>query len=215
MRKVISFLSTLGLVLSSLITLKASELDGLWRSDRQNITIRIEESSDGIRAKRIDQGIWYKYIEHERDYFVDRTGNSYEVITSDEIIWREANSTKRLSFRKVSARNNNNWNEDRYYDERRNWQSHQLVDIEGRWVDRFSGQVIDIRPFHDGYMLKGHRGGYEKYYPDRNGIIFHDRHGNTLQILDNSSIRWRDARGRDQRTFTRQSLSHQHGKPWR
>ena len=80
---------------------EAFHLDGLWRNDRQNITLRIEGTEYGFRAKRIDQGIWYKYEAHDNHYFTDRYGNYYKLLSDDELGWNEDSSGKKIFFTKV------------------------------------------------------------------------------------------------------------------
>ena len=58
-------------------SVQASNLDGLWRNQRQNITIRIEQDHlDGFRAKRIDQGVWYRYT-LKNDYRLRRQAGQF------------------------------------------------------------------------------------------------------------------------------------------
>ncbi len=91
------------------LPLHANHLDGLWRNDRTDQTLRIEQDQDGFRVKRTDQGIWYHYTADEGQRYVDRKGNWYALTGNDELIWNDVYSNKRIYFTKVDNRNGNRW----------------------------------------------------------------------------------------------------------
>jgi hypothetical protein len=217
--------------------LQANQLDGLWRNTRQNITVRIEQDGDGIRAKRIDQGIWYRYTATDENTFVDRNGNKYDWITDNEMVWTESGSAKRISFSRVKEDRDNpdyrddDWkrdrDDDRRYDERdQDWdrdRGHVRSSLEGRWYDRQHRQYVDVKTFKGGLMVKMRHGGYDKYYADRSGTRFKNNNGNTIQVMDRDTLRLRTTQGRDVRIFTRNDHKHDNhpgkgkhgkGKPW-
>ncbi len=205
---------------------KAYQLDGLWRNDRQNITIRIETTNDGFRAKRIDQGIWYRYVNRDDHHFVDRYGNYYELRFEDQIIWNEASTGKQISFSKANDRDAYRWNErddredgrqhyrdDRYYDRPDHndnhrhhvwmdqWYDDHHVHIDGRWIDTYRRNELEIICFRGGLRVKRPHGGWVKYYPDQHAGCYTDDIGNTIHVLDDYTIRWTSYHGRHDRVF--------------
>ncbi len=206
--------------------LQASQLDGLWRNTRQNITLRIEQDDDGIRAKRTDQGIWYRYVAQDENTFVDRNGNKYDWITDDEVIWTESGSSKRIPFARIKEDRDHpdysgdDWNrdrdDDRWDNDDRNQDWHRdrgnlRTSLEGRWYDRQHRQYADVKSFKGGVMLKLRNGGYDKYYADRSGARFKNNNGNTIQLMDRDTLRLRTSQGREVRIFTRNDNSdHDH-----
>lgn len=218
-----------GLLFSALIfavsPLQAFHLDGLWRNDRQNLTIRIESIDDGFRAKRTDQGIWYKYVAQDEHHYADRYGNYYELHSEDEITWHEASTGKRISFFKVDYRDEYAWDdqyeddhpysdEDDYeWDDHRDghghkpwmdrWYSHHRDRMDGRWVDAHRRIEIEIVSFKGGLKVKRPYSGWVKYYPDRHDNCFRDEVGNSIQVIDRNTLQWRSYHGRHDRIFHR------------
>ncbi len=206
--------------------LQASQLDGLWRNTRQNITVRIEQDDDGIRAKRTDQGIWYRYVAKDENTFIDRNGNRYDWVTDDEVVWTESGSSKRVSFNRVKENrgnpdnsDNNGWDNDGWNNNNRNhnrndgWDSDRgnfSGSLEGRWYNRQHRKYVDVKSFKGGYMVKTRKGGYDKYYSDRSGSRFKNNAGNTIQVIDRETLRMRTSQGRDVLMFTRNETSDHH-----
>ena len=127
--------------------MNAAHLDGLWRSDGQNITLRIEQSDkNGFRAKRMDQGVWSNYILRDNNVYADRNGNWYEVIDDRELMWYQSNSSKRMYFTKISD------TDDEWNDNARDL--NQRTSLDGRWYDRSQGEYLVIKTVRDGYMVQ-------------------------------------------------------------
>ena len=200
-------------ILSALFLLvlpvRANHLDGLWRSDRNNITLRIESLDEGFRAKRIDQGVWYKYLTEDGYHFMDRYGNAYTLQSDNEIFWNEANSGRRIYFTKVENRRDEGWEyrdnrNDRDYPHN-NYDSNPWSDpkpnahadfLNGKWIDTYRNDELDIECFRDGIRVRRDHSGWEKYYPDRYEHSYKDKYGNTIQLIDHDSIRWEGQHGR-------------------
>lgn len=214
-----AFLSS-GLVTAFLLffsILHANQLDGLWRNDRQNITLRIEQDEDGFRAKRIDQSVWYRYSLKSDDVYVDRLGNWYGVLDRDEIEWNEASSNKRIVFSRVDSRDDDAWdhaqnsndahdpwdqNRDRWDEDE--WNNSRRSAITGRWYDRSTKERLEIESINGGYRVRTQHSAWEKYAADRNGNRLRSTSGNTIQMLDRNTIRWKSYQGRHERIFIRQ-----------
>ncbi len=212
-------------------TLHANDLDGLWRNDRQNITIRIEQDEEGFRAKRSDQAIWYRYRMEDDDVYVDRYGNWYEVIDQDELEWNEASSNKRLIFTRVNSRDDASWDDrndrrapDRTHDPRDRdndrWDNdtrdhRQRSSIEGRWYDRSTKERLEIEAVSGGYRVRTQHGPWEKYSGDRNGSRIRSRSGNVIQLIDRNTIRLESSQDRHEHIYIRQgngqTKSHRNG----
>jgi hypothetical protein len=212
-----------------LITLQAfaNHLDGLWRNDRQNITVRIEGTDNGIRAKRIDQGIWYNYTTSDDYRYTDRNGNYYQLQGEDQIIWNEAHSDKRIAFTKVAYRDQYGWDEhqnhdggdspydyqDHYGNERQNedhdqpwmdsWYEDHRGRLDGRWVDSYNRDDLEIEGFKGGLQVRRDNHGWEKYFPIRYSDTYRDQDGNILQLIDHETLRWKSHNGRQDRLYHR------------
>ena len=226
MKKNSFFIPSLILVLTCcILPVKASHLDGLWRSDRSQITLRIEQDQHGFRAKRTDQGIWYHYSTEDHQHFIDKYGNWYELVDDEELVWNEANSGKRIYFFRVDERNDaywgnrgndynpygnkydNRWQEDRYRNGRNS--------IDGNWFDRNGRTDIQIISFPGGIRVKTNQDGWEKYYADRSGNRFKDKHGNTIILIDRENLRYRSQYGKHELIFTRRANWKRYGNHWR
>ncbi|HJW28967.1 MAG TPA: hypothetical protein VJ508_06910, partial [Saprospiraceae bacterium] len=91
----------------SALPLFAHHLDGLWRNDRENISLRIETTDQGFKARRLDQGIWFFYTEDRDHVYVDRNGNYYEILDEDHIAWHDARVDKRIDFYRADTYGSN------------------------------------------------------------------------------------------------------------
>ena len=209
-------------ILSALLLLalpsQASHLDGLWRNDRHNITLRIESLEEGFRAKRMDQGVWFKYLTKDGRFYIDRYGNSYVIESENDLVWHEAGSGRRIYFSKIYTRNNEemeHWdsrNDHNYaHDdfEHNPWEGPVHYEpnsfLNGRWVDPHRKNELEIENFRDGIRVKIDRSGWEKYYPDRYTHSYKDKHGNTIQLMDRDSLRFKGQHGRHDRIYHRAS----------
>jgi hypothetical protein len=215
MKKVIQFIGPVfSLLLLAMTPVQAYHLDGLWRNDRQNITVRIETIEDGFRAKRIDQGIWYRYTAQDEHHYADRYGNYYELQNENEITWNEASTGKRISFLRVDYRDedawddiHHGWNQHPDKHDYQPWMDQWYHDHNGRmdgiWIDSYRRSEIEIISFKGGLRVKRPYSGWVKYYPDRYGDCFRDDIGNTIHIIDHHSIRWTSYHGRHERIYHR------------
>ena len=100
MISLIAFLFVAGIPLSQANA--AVRLDGLWRNNKENISVRIQSTAQGIRAMRLDQSVWYFYTKQHEGLYSDGKGRFYEVRSEDEIMWREASTGKRILFNRVT-----------------------------------------------------------------------------------------------------------------
>lgn len=230
MKKNIFFISTLIVILSSwLLPAKANHLDGLWRNDRLHITLRIEQNTDGFKAKRTDEGIWYQYTTEDDRYFADRNGNWYELIDNDELVWNEAKSDKRIKFLRVDNRDYTEWdNRDNNYDSydngygngyKKDWNNsynaEQNYQLEGTWFQRNGRDNIQIVPFRGGLRLKSDHNGWDKYYSDRTGSRFRNSNGNTIILLDDEHLRLRSQYGKRDEIYSRHRSWNRDRNNWR
>ena len=103
----------------------AVRLDGLWRNDRENISVRIESTNQGIRAKRLDQNVWHFYAKKHEGMYSDGQGNFYEVRGNNEIMWRSASSNKQILFERVTGDQSDN------HQSRSDWQTGDTDDRNG------------------------------------------------------------------------------------
>ena len=219
MRRKIFFIPSL-IILSTLFVLpiQATHLDGLWRSDRNQITVRIEQEEDGFRAKRTDQGIWYRYTTDDNIHFTDRYGNWYELVDDEELVWNEANSGKRIYFSRVDDSNDYRWNDrdndydtygnnypDRWNDSRNDTRRNY---IDGRWYTRNGKEDVEIVSFPGGIRVKTKHDGWNKFYADRTGNRFRDKYGNAIIIMDRENLRYRSQYGKHDLLLT----CYRHGK---
>ncbi|MEP6793967.1 MAG: hypothetical protein ABJB16_06555 [Saprospiraceae bacterium] len=230
MKKTILFIpSFIILFLGLIVPLKASHLDGLWRNERLRITLRIEQGQDGFRAKRTDEGIWYNYITDDNKYFTDKRGNWYELIDDDQLVWNDVKSEKRINFNRVDNRDYNQWdNQGNLYNPYDNsynngyangWQKEYTTDrtyhFEGIWYQRNGRGNILIESFHGGIRVKTDHRGWEKFYRDRIGNRFRDDDGDTIILLDDETLRFRNEHGKCEEIYTRHRHRDYDGYDWR
>lgn len=208
---------------------KADHLDGLWRNDRQNITIRIEQDGDGIRTKRTDQGVWYTYSQQDANTFTDKKGNRYEVVNDDQIAWIEFTTRKRISFDRVDSNEDSwddqsdtggsydprdrddPWNRDpRDRNDRDEW-DRQGRNIEGRWFAKNTKERLIIESTGSGYRVRSLHGGWEKFNLDRRGRL-RSGSGDIIEQINTDKIRLLSNRGRYEQIFIRQGNGHHNNK---
>ena len=212
-------------ILSALLLLvlpvRANHLDGLWRNDRNNITLRIESLEEGFRAKRIDQGIWYKYMTKDGYHFTDRFGNTYIIQSDNELVWNEANSGRRIYFSRIENRREERWAD---WDNRMGYEypynaynhgswadpghSDHAEMLNGKWISAFRHDALEIECFRDGIRVRNEHSGWEKYYLDRYDHSYRDKYGNSIRLIDSNSIRWESEHGRHERIYHRASGYH-------
>ena len=125
--------------------------------------------------------------------YVDRQGNSYEIVNQDEIAWKETGTNKRLLFTKVNDGNNRNPAED---------QNVRANAFEGRWLGQSSRDRLEIRENNGEFQVRSANGSWEKYYSDRNGSRIRSRSGATIQMIDRNKIRM-SFMGRNDRVYVR------------
>jgi len=211
--KIFFILSLITVMLCFGIPIRANHLDGLWRSDRMQIIVRIEQEQDGFRAKRTDQGIWYHYTAEDTHRFTDRYGNWYELVGIEELVWNEVNSNKRIYFTRVDDRDVNQWNDrgNNYnpngYSYHNRWNDNQYNEwrnyIDGRWYARNGRDEVEIISFPGGIRVRSNHNGWEKFYSDRAGNRFRDRYDNTIILIDRENLRYRGQYGREEKLFIR------------
>lgn len=223
----IQFFTFIGISWS--IPVNASHLDGLWRNDRLQITLRIEQEDDGFRAKRTDEGIWYHYSSQDNRYYLDKRGNWYEVIDNDELLWNEVDSDKRIKFTRIDDRDSYQWNtpangfnpyDNRYRNgDRNDWDDyrfdHTFSRLEGNWHQRNGRDDLQIACFNGGIKVNSKHNGWEKFYADRSGNRFRDNEGNTIILLDYETLRFRNDHGRCEEIYTRQRNWDRDRHEWR
>jgi hypothetical protein len=197
---------------------RANHLDGLWRNHRNNITLRIESQGESFRAKRTDQGNWYKYLTKDGYQYTDLYGNSYIIQSDNEIVWKEANSGRKIYFSKIENRRDESWEhwdnpnaQDfayhgyKYDTWRTPWNYNHADLLNGRWIDSYRNNELEIECFRDGIRVRSECSGWEKYYPDRYEQSYKDKFGNTIRLIDLDSIRWESEHGRHDRIYNRAS----------
>ena len=183
-------------------TLLAYHLDGLWHNDREDITIRIQSQDDGFRAKRIDQGVWYYYQPAGKNIYTDRQGNRYEVIRENEIIWRDARTNNRVNFRKVDDHDRNRSRIDGHD---RDWKKGHASDREsfnGTWINRKTGQHLEIRSTGNGYQVRKEHEQWEKFTVRQDDLL-RSRNGASIELINPNMIRLSKNRQRNIELYTR------------
>ena len=194
--------------------LYAEHLDGLWKNVRQNITIRIEQVNDGIRAKRNDQGVWYRYEEQREHVYADRNGNTYQVIAEDQLQWKEAGSGKRIIFTRVGSAQDPGWTSEQNDPRNRgkikgkDERYHVRAPIAGRWYNRSTKERLIIEPMDGAYRVRTQHGGWETYAINRSGERLKSRSGSMIQLIDRNTIRVKDKKNREERIYIRQGNGH-------
>lgn len=196
-----------------ILGVQAGPLDGLWRSDRQNILLRIEQDGDGFRAKRMDQGVWYRYILKDDYLYIDRYGNTYEIRDQHEIEWREAATGKRIYFTRTDQRNA--LPDPRRHNQRVNVDDRNVLreaPLAGRWHNKRNKERLLIEATRNGYRVRTQHGPWEKFAISRNGRQIQSRSGDIIQLIDRNTITWRNRDERRVHTFIRQGNGHAYRK---
>lgn len=203
-------LPTIGFITGSI---QANHLDGLWHNDRDDITIRIESQEDGFRAKRIDQGIWYYYQPAGENIYSDRRGNHYEVIRENELIWRDSRTNNRISFHRVNDRERHYREVKDHGRDRRNWtrgdHAYDREYFEGTWMNRKTGQYLEIRSAGNGYQVRGKNDHWEKFSLKQDQVL-RSRDGELIEMINPDMIRWSKNRHSKDQIFTR--INNKRGK---
>lgn len=230
MKKTLLFVPAILIILLCLtVPLNANHLDGLWRNERLRITLRIEQDQDGFRAKRTDEGIWYHYTTDDNRYFTDKRGNWYELIDDEQLVWNDVKSDKRINFNRVDNRDYNQFDNrgniynpysDSYDSRNANaWHNNSYLDrtefLEGSWYQRHGRGNLQIETFRGGIRVKTDHRGWEKYYGDRSGNRFRDDDGDTIILIDNETLRFRNDHGKYEEIYIRHRSRDRDGNDWR
>lgn len=176
------------------------QLEGIWESENNQITLIIESTNNGIRVKRKGQNRWYEYHQYRPNQFTDSEGNIYFLMRDRILEWEDHRGRKRLRFRKIGSERyaeksdqHDNWREDTY-DRSSRWRqdsnisghhntgksSRKIVSarhLNGRWINQTTGQTIFIKARNNRLRVKAHRGGWENF-ERRDGNTFVDHRGN-------------------------------------
>ncbi len=229
MKRTILIIPSFIILFLSTTQVRANHLDGLWRNDRLRITLRIEQDQDGFRAKRTDEGIWYSYTTDDNRYFTDKRGNWYELIDDDQLVWNDVKSDKRINFNRVDNRDLNQFDNrgnlynayDNSYNNRyaNDWQNvydrNRTDYLEGNWYQRNGRENIQVEPFRGGIRVKKDHQGWEKFYGDRSGNRFRDDDGDTIILIDDETLRFRNDHGKCEEIYTRHRHLDRDGHDWR
>jgi len=207
-----SQLHTLGLLLitgTPILNIQAHHLDGLWCNDHQNISLRIETTDEGIKAKRLDQSVWYFYANQEDQFYVDRNGNYYEFLDDDNIIWREAESKKSILFKRSDDRNGSGWNDygdnynewpDNYGNSNWNnhcneiWDHHRNHSVEGNWYSQNGRHHIQVEDDRRGIRVRRSDGRWMYFEEIDKNEKYRNDQGDIIRLLDDHSLQWKKRR---------------------
>ncbi len=191
MRRLIMIVNTLfGVVLVSAQTWANHHIEGIWENARTQISVQVEQVSNGIRVQRLDKNGWHTYREFREDQYRDQHGNTY-ILYGDRLEWESNNGRKRLSFRKTSSRHPDRYDyrsergsKDTYIERNHYRQGSHDVDrnrLDGKWINASTGQSIHIKHRRRGIKVRAHRGGWTTFHRQSRDT-YRDHRGNEYRI---------------------------------
>ena len=164
------------------------DIEGLWKNARTNVSLEVRKTYDGISVKRLDRSGWIDYRSFRNDQFRDSRGNTYVLQDNGILEWESYEGRKRLQFKKdhsdshYQSQTGSGHHGDKYvernyhYGKGRNDRS-----LEGRWINKSSGQAIMIKERRRSIKVKAHRGGWTTF-DQRRGHVFVDHYGNRYEF---------------------------------
>ncbi|MDH3649983.1 MAG: hypothetical protein OEQ53_09880 [Saprospiraceae bacterium] len=191
------YITIIILCLGTLTSMEAAiadhQIEGAWLNERNQITIHIQESRQGIKVKRNDQHQWFTYQRIRESQFRDQEGNTYYQINEGTLEWESFDGNRTLRFhrngdQRSGGYNDNYRSDDSYendsrfrrqrdsYDAQKTW--HRLS---GVWINRTTGQRIHVKKKGKSIKVKGRRGGWKTFRRTRKEA-FVDDHGNRYRI---------------------------------
>ncbi len=173
------------------LLLANNNLSGYWTAEERNVTLIIEETLSGFKAKRTDRNEWYYYSQEGRDRYIDNLGNSYQILNNSTIVFYN-NKGRNLTFRRKNSTNRDSYYNDQNYDDyerdRSYNNSRSRNGLEGQWINESSGQKIIIKSNRQGLKVKAIRRDKWTYFRPNNRGVFIDDRGNTYTIQNRSIV---------------------------
>ena len=173
------------------LLLANNSLSGYWTAEERNVTVIIEETLSGFKAKRTDKNDWYYYSQDGRDRYVDNLGNSYQIVNNSTIIYYNQNG-RNLTFKRKNNTSRDRYNNEQRYDDYewdRNYNKDRSRDrLEGHWINESTGQKIIIKSNRRGLKIKAIRRDNWTYFRPNNRGVFVDDRGNTYTIQKRSIV---------------------------
>lgn len=181
------------------------DLEGTWKNEQNQITLIIQSTNNGIRVRRSGQNRWYEYERIRQNQFRDREGNTYYFNRDNTLEWEDRSGNKRIRFTRWSeslmrqqghgdqfSRNRNRHGKHTYVERNHHYgrSYHTVVGthgLQGRWINRTTGQVIHVKAKNNRLQVKAQRGGWETFNR-RDGNTFVDRRGNHYDVIGNKLI---------------------------
>ena len=163
-------------------------IEGYWKNDRTGITVHIEHTVDGIRARRLDQSIWYTYSQIRSNFYRDGEGNTYFLIDDDLLEWENKTGLKKIRFQR--ARTTQEYQADTYTDRHQRSDIHisnQAIPaklLQGRWINKTTGNVIQIKTIRQDLDVRTRHSGWRRY--EWAGDEWRDRFGNKYYLSNGS-----------------------------
>lgn len=175
--------------------LPAQNLDGWWKNDQTNLLLLVESTDDGFQTKRLDQEVWYTYIQFREGQFRDHDGNTYFLMGDRNLEWEDHRGSKRLRFHRsdtpleyVNRRNGYSSYPDTDYKSGKNENNNvNSRSLDGRWINLSTSQKIFVKSKRNRIKVKANRGGWATFdRTNRRGWI--DQQGNRYEFRNGRLI---------------------------
>lgn len=158
----------------------AHQIKGYWLNERNQIGIDIEETSHGIRVRRLDQNRWHHYDRIRDDQYRDQRGNTYFQPDADELEWESHDGGRRLRFRRSDSAERYTQHDRNQYRNHTPGRHNTYERLSGTWINESTGKRIQIREKQNRLKVRT-RGKWQDYRQTRGGD-FIDRRGNRYRI---------------------------------
>ena len=184
-----TLISVWSLILGSIIAAPSAfashDIEGRWKNARTNVGLEVEKIYDGIRVKRLDKANWIKYKSIRSNQFKDRNGNTYALRSDGILEWESYDGRKRLRFTKDEYGSDGLTYRDRtpekYVERNHYYGPNRNPVLEGKWINKSTGQAVFVKERKRHIKVKAHRGGWVSFKP-RHNRSFVDDHGNRYQL---------------------------------
>ena len=175
----------LGTFIVSANAFASHDIEGRWKNARTNVGLEVEKTYDGIRVKRLDKANWIRYESIRSNQFKDRNGNTYALRTDGVLEWESYDGRKRLRFTKddyhIDGYTYPDRTPDKYVERNHYYGKDKYRTLEGKWINKSTGQAVWVKVRSRHIKVKAHRGGWITFKP-RHNRSFVDDHGNRYQL---------------------------------
>ena len=178
-------IKTMVLALSSICMINViaanSSIEGQWKNEKAKVSVLVEKTYDGIRVKRLDRTNWIKYESTRANQFRDNDGNTYLLRRDGNLEWESYDGRRRIVFARAVSSSSIKPKGSTHIERNHYYGRDFYRSLEGKWINRSTGQSIWIKERRKSIRVKAHRRGWVTFRPRANRT-FVDPHGNRYQV---------------------------------